>query len=281
MTKFSREIEGYATADLILIFTDQKDLYSADELTVIEAELLARPEITGKKPYPRQPETLFKSAPSSKLSGLLRAIRRAGEDGNYKKAVEYCRLAIAEDPNCWEAIFYLACYDPLQGRTADLPAGTANLCQKIHTILHLIWESDMDTNATKRALAEVYTKLSTLVDSLYNLCIARYNKYINPLHTAYVKSQIVEETQQQVGNLYAVAFEFGDCLCQMFGNRVDLVPVIRNAACASWKHGIRMQAQWASGFEKLYFAKLMQQYIDKIRIFEPCYQPPKIRKKLF
>lgn len=51
MNEFRAEMAGLSTEDLILVYTDQKNLYSEDELLVIESELLSRTEITGKKPY--------------------------------------------------------------------------------------------------------------------------------------------------------------------------------------------------------------------------------------
>lgn len=149
MNEFRAEMAGLSTEDLILVYTDQKNLYSEDELLVIESELLSRTEITGKKPYPLKPKTVFKAASSNKVANLLRAIRRTGEDGDYREAVMYCRQAIAADPNSWEAIFYLAYYDTLQGSFSDLHDRVEKMYHKIHTILHLVWESDMDAAATK------------------------------------------------------------------------------------------------------------------------------------
>lgn len=275
MNEFRAEMAGLSTEDLILIYTDQKDLYRKDELLVIESELLSRTEITGKKPYPLKPETVFKAASSDKVANLLRAIRRTGEDGDYQEAVMYCRQAIAEEPNSWEAIFYLAYYDTLQGSSADLHDRVEKLYHKIHTILHLVWESGMDADATKSALREIDVKLRVLTNSLYHYCIARHNKYNNPLHTTAVRTRVYQETQLQISNLYSIAFEFGDCLCQMFGNRGELAPFIRDTACAAWSYGIEMQSRWVNGFEKMYAAELIQQYIEKIKIFKPDYLPPK------
>ena len=190
---------------------------------------------------------------SEKMEKLYALARRARDEGNNANAAKYYQEIVEENINDWEAAFY-SVYCAEQGCTLNhLVTAISRVSSAAQTALELIVKQNPEPSQERtNLLYEIGNATYKFASRLRDFAYEHYAKFINV-------SGVKEEFYARVKQTAAACLTLGD----FFYNIGD-----KYAASVYYKNA-------GSLLNGCYF--LPQLAVDRIREYEPDYQPPKKR----
>ena len=203
---------------------------------------------------------------SDELAKLYEIARRAKDAANYESAAKYYDQIIVQDPNSWEAAFYVTFCQAMQCKIAGIYSAASKLLNCEEQILTLIKNNITTHDERMQAITEVYFKLSSGASLFYQ----------SSAHHFWGIDYSIRDRfgQEHVNNSHAsvfILYTFGDNLIQLFGDEFGHI------AALGWKDGIAIHSKFVNllnGKEK--DLAMINEYRQKILQHDPDYVMPEI-----
>jgi tetratricopeptide (TPR) repeat protein len=243
------------------------------------------------KPQDSVEKTVAEIDNSNKLDKLLKNARRAKELDEIKEAEKYYEMALTENPENWEAVFYNTYLGEMyfSEHTISLSANSITKC--IKPVLRYIKKID-DANQQNEAIKQVSSDLNKISLMLYDSAINYYNsnevvKEFNKSGHSWSKNPIYAQTMSQLENFTQkcankafdstyILLTFGDELISEFGENEFTIPII--VQC--YKTALDNLSTKAFEVKKYIDGSILQQYADKLKKLDSSYESPKSETKL-
>lgn len=207
---------------------------------------------------------------SDELGNLYTLARRARNDNDHKKAMEYYNQILIKDPNNWEANFYAAyCGAAFRNLFTVIQYESCEFIKSITTTLHLVKDYVEDSAERKAAVTEMASRVIALSSAYTTISNNYYNMRMNDKSTKEYFEQ--NELQQYVDNCYAtkdILYRFGDDLVKIFGDEYS-----KDIAVPCWKEGVRQHSNLMPRLANKEVNKnTIMSYVAKVQRYDPSYQ---------
>ena len=205
---------------------------------------------------------------TDELSNLYQIARRAKQEENCDNAARYYDMILIKDPSSWEASFYVVYFKAMQCKIAEIRTAAVSIFNCLSTVFDLIVRNEKEPDKQVMAIQEITARCVMAASTLFNAAI-------NPLQKD--DTNIKESAEKEILNTCRVPrdilYALGDRIEATFANRVEFQTACTNA----WKNAIALHAgvmPYLDFFEKRREKKIIDQYANKIRKYEP-YKPPR------
>ena len=106
---------------------------------------------------------------TTKLDNLFSLARRAREDGNRDKAIQYYEQILMEEPNSWEAAFYSTFYSSIQSHRNDETGKAIKLLRGcIYSVINLVKNTVEDESEQESILRNIAENIDVLCVTFFN-----------------------------------------------------------------------------------------------------------------
>jgi uncharacterized Zn finger protein (UPF0148 family) len=208
---------------------------------------------------------------SDKLSNLYQLARRAKNDNNAESAAKYYDMILIDDPNSWEAAFYVVYFKAMGCKIAQIQSAAVSVNNCIDTVLELIKDNAHGEVEQEEAINEIAMRIIDVSIMLYNGAKNHYNGIDIQIRSKY--------TQEYIYNAFAsfnAIYHLGNLLENIFGNKQYACDL----AVIAWKSGIECH----NGIIRLLNDKVSNKndilrYVEKIKKYDTSYQAPNVLTK--
>lgn len=201
---------------------------------------------------------------STELSNLYQLARRAKTDNNSENAQKYYGQIIVKDPSSWEANFYTTYYQSMNCKIGEIGMASIRISNCEDTVFNLIKENVTEPDEQRKAVDEVAAKLISISNMLFNA----YKNHYDGI-SAQIKDRYVQEYATNCAAARDIVYNGGDWIIKIFGDTYG------DIAAACWKIGVKQHNILNSVFSnKQLNANVIKEYNDKIKKYNPSYQPP-------
>lgn len=208
---------------------------------------------------------------SEKLSNLYQIARRAKEDENNENAEKYYEMILIDDPNSWEATFYVTYFQVRQCKVAEIELGAKSLTNCIDTVMNMIDDYLPTTEEKTAAFSEVYDQVINIATLIHSSAENYYQSIRNTYR--YVANQQYLINSVACANLL---YTLGNQLEELFSD----IPKANTLSTNAWKQGIAFHAD-VVGFsvdKKVENESEIIVYSNKVKKYESTYSTPSINK---
>jgi len=203
---------------------------------------------------------------SSELRNLYEVARRAKENNNSENALKYYDMILVKDPSSWEANFYVVYFKAMSCKIIEIQSAAISMGNCIDSTLDLVKNNVTDTEQQNEVITEIYLQLIRISEMLY---IGAENHYKGT--DSSIKHNYTQEYVYNVSFATDIMYIFGNSLVSIFGDTYGVV------ASESWKKGIIMHNGYIKSLQDKEGNKnLIFEYFEKVKKYDPNYQPPKI-----
>ena len=203
---------------------------------------------------------------SDELTNLYEIARRARNDHNDENALKYYDMIMVKDPNSWEANFYVVYYQTMTCKIAEISSAGFKLEHCLDSVCTLIKDNVTDPEEKTRAMNEIFTHSTVAAEMLSSAASRHYNDIDGQIRDRF--------TQEYINNEVAardICYTLGEAIILYFGEDNGLL------AAQAWKKGIEIHSKFVKYLQqKDENIKLIHEYGDKVRKFEPEYQDPTV-----
>ena len=197
---------------------------------------------------------------SDHLKNLYELAHRAKEEGNQKRAQKYYGQILEADASSWEAVLYTTYYDAMNDNVSVVKA-TAMLTNSEELLFNLIKDNVSGLDEQREAVDEAAGVFIDASNTLFQFYKQRYEKH-------WVTVQDYADTCSGARDLI---YNAGNLIVEIFGDDFGEL-----AACC-WRLGVLQHNELNRVFvKKQYNADIIRSYIEKIKKYQPSYEPPKI-----
>ena len=213
-------------------------------------------EVTGK----------LKLDSSDKLANLYKIARRAKDDNNAESAAKYYEQILIDDPDSWEATFYVVYFRAMQCRIIEIQSAASSIYNCTDTVLSLIKDNMQEEVEKEAAINEVAIRVIHISTMLYNSAKNHYNGIDIEIKNNYVQ-EYIDKAFASFNTLYF----WGDTLESIFGNEKYACDL----AATAWKKGIKFQNEIIGLLiDKKPSKNRIMLYEDKIAQYDPLFREP-------
>ena len=103
---------------------------------------------------------------SEKIKNLYVIARRSRDNNDWDSAKRYYDLVLQEDPQSWEAIFYLAYFDAYYCKNGELQIKASKMCNCITSVVDLIILSNMSLKEKEESLTMIGSSVISISNGL-------------------------------------------------------------------------------------------------------------------
>ena len=211
-------------------------------------------EVTGK----------LKLDSSEKLANLYKIARRAKNDDNAENAAKYYDQILIEDPDSWEATFYVVYFKAMQCKIAEIQSAATSVYNCTDTVLNLINDNMNGATEQEEAFSEVVSRITDICTLFYN---SATNSYYD--HEQRNVQEYLNRALTAINTIYNL------------GNQLESIFIDRKYACdlavKSWESGINIHEIISSNIISENHpdtVSVIRFYADKIRKYDPLYREP-------
>ena len=208
---------------------------------------------------------------SEELENLYQLARRAKDNENSKEAEKYYDMILIKDPTSWEAQFYAEYFKAIQHSVSDIPFSAGKPKNCLESVFKLINEN-LSGQEKKSAIDEVIEKFISIESLMFEVS-SKTQKREEELKLRNNVS-IAEDYFRRAGAISEAMFSGGDIIEKVYSSDPDFCKL----AVKPWK-----------AMMELFYNSIMapmpsllrghDEYLQKIRKYEPSYQPPKPPKQ--
>lgn len=201
---------------------------------------------------------------SEKLKNLYTIARRAKDENNSENAAKYYDLILQEDPESWEASFYLIYYKAMDCKIAEIASAASSVENCLKNVLSLIVKQISDKVERENVLIEITDRVTSIATMLGNAA-TNYFKDID--------IQIQNDfTQDFIYNVTSSAQ-----ICYTWGDLLEAKEENKTLSCVSWKTAIDLHKMCiAYCADRKANLAILEKYGAKIKMIEPNYKLPSI-----
>jgi len=215
--------------------------------------------------------TSVKADGSDKLTNLYKIARRAKNDNNAESAAKYYDMILVEDPNSWEATFYVVYFKAIECKIAYIQSAAISVNNCIDSVLGLIKDNVNGEVEQEAAINEVSTRVIDISNMLFNGASSHYNNIDIQIRNNYV--------QEYINNAFAslnTVYYLGSLLEIQFGDKKYACEL----AVSAWKSGILMHNRIINLLSDIESNRnTIKIYEDKIRKYDTSYSAPDLPAK--
>ena len=201
---------------------------------------------------------------SEKLKNLYTIARRAKDEDNSENAAKYYDLVLQEDPESWEASFYLIYYKAMSCTLGEISSAAISVTNCLKSVLQLVNKQTNDDDERNFIFLEITDKITTLTTMLADAACHHFNSIDQQIRDEFIQSHIT--------NLLSIAQ-----ICYTLGDLLETQNKSRDLAILMWEFAIDIHAKAIIHcfFRKNELAKV-DVYANKIRQVKPNYFLPQI-----
>lgn len=201
---------------------------------------------------------------SEKLKNLYTIARRAKDEDNSENAAKYYDLILQEDPESWEASFYLIYYKAMSCKIAEISSAAASVESCLKSVIGLIINQIPNKSERDEIFIEVTDKVTNIATMLGGAAINHFED---------IDAQVKDEfAQDYIYNILSSAQ-----ICYTWGDLLEAKKEARDLSCLSWKVAIDLHKMCiAYCADKDSNKSMLEKYASKIRKTEPNYTLPDI-----
>lgn len=209
-----------------------------------------------------------------RLQNLYRIARRAKDENNAENACRYYSEILVEDPNSWEASFYLNYFQAMKTTVANMVSAITSLQRTNTSVLKLIKTNIKDPKLQKEVILEVVNRCIEISTLFYKSSVNQFNSFPktgDPKNINY---------QNMLSRCFAaihLLYNLGNNIEQEFSSYTEL----RKLAVQPWSRGVDLHIELIPElFDKQSNKSTVLSYVDKIKQYVPDYQTPNISTSL-
>lgn len=202
-----------------------------------------------------------------KVENYYQIARRAAKDNNSEQAEKYYDMILQEQPNSWEAAFYVTYFKAMKCKIMEIGSAAASIYNTTDTVLNLIKDNESEDKQIE-AIKEISDKITSISCMLFNAAKSHYDGI-----DYQIKYNYTQEYLDRAFNCLNTMYNLGNQLELIFPEKKELADIITS----SWEVGINMHkqlipflAQKESNKEKIL------SYAEKIQKYNPNYVAPEI-----
>lgn len=161
---------------------------------------------------------------SKELENLYVLARRAKEADNTDNACRYYTQIEMQDPNSWEAYFYLIYFKARTTKIADIPKDCKNLANSFGTTLDLLFKSNNEEEDVRKALNMIFEDIKYIADLMFNsintLTSGEYSS--EALLDSFQYKEPVLSMMDKLGESIATHKQYADIAVQVWKSEIEL-----------------------------------------------------------
>ena len=208
---------------------------------------------------------------SNKLINLYQIARRAKKDNNAESAAKYYDMILIEDPNSWEATFYIVYFKALACKIANIQSAAISVNNCIDTVFGIIKENVSGEAEQEEAINEITVRVIDISNILYNGASNHYNNI-----DIIVQNKFVQAYLNNAFACFNTVYYLGSLLEIYFGDKKYTCEL----AVTAWKSGILMHNKVINLLvDKESNRNTIKIYEDKIKKYDTSYKAPDLPAK--
>ena len=200
---------------------------------------------------------------SEEFNNLCELARRARDNHDYDYAIEYYNQILIKDPNNWEAQFYVSFFRLIKRKIFDI-SDLENFKNQLYSILNIINENSFDPLEARKACAVMTNEILEYVESYFE------KEFLEFKNTKSMR--LIKEYCDLFIKFTDILYIYGDTVIT-FGDS------FQDYALESWKTSVKIHSSFVNKIKsnKRDNKKKIENYVNKIKQFEPTYKEPKYR----
>ena len=201
---------------------------------------------------------------SEKLKNLYTIARRAKDEDNSENAAKYYDLILQEDPESWEASFYLVYYKAMSCKIAEISSAASSVENNLISVFDLITKQIPEESEKEEIFDEITNKIIRISTMLGNAATSHFEG---------IDTQVKDQfAQDYIYNILSSAQ-----ICYTWGDLLDSVVEKKDLSCISWKTAINLHKMCIPYCaDKNSNMAMLEKYAAKIKRTLPNYQLPSI-----
>lgn len=208
---------------------------------------------------------------SDELNNLYEIARRAKDSDNSENATKYYDMILVKDPSSWEANFYVVYYKAMSCTIGQISSAGNSVMNCLPSVLDLV-ESNVADDEKENVLKEIQARCVIIAHMLGGAALSTY------LDTdAKYRSDYLGDLGDRVLAASGVDFALGDLLEERYKGKYSALSV------DAWKDSIEVYQMYSNQLPSYIDLSGMQKIIndfgDKIRKYEPSYITPTLSSK--
>jgi len=208
---------------------------------------------------------------SNKLINLYQIARRAKKDNNAESAAKYYDMILIEDPNSWEATFYIVYFKAMACKIANIQSAAISVNNCIDTVFGIIKENVSGEAEQEEAVNEITIRVIDISNILYNGASNHYNNI-----DIRVQNKFVQEYLNNAFASFNTVYYLGSLLEIYFGDKKYACEL----AVTAWKSGVLMHNKVINLLVDIESNRnTIKTYEDKIKKYDTSYNAPDLPAK--
>ena len=208
---------------------------------------------------------------SDELKNLYEIARRAKDSDNSENATKYYDMILVKDPSSWEANFYVVYYKAMSCTIGQISNAGFSVTNSLPSVVDLV-DNNVPEEEREDVLKEIQARCSIIAHVLSGAAERTY------LDTDYqYRTDYFGDFSDRVLAATMVIHSFGDVLENKYHGKYG------SMSSESWKDSIEVfqtyTKQLRSGIDVSGIQKIIDEYGDKIKKYDPSYVTPSIAKK--
>lgn len=210
---------------------------------------------------------------SAKVENYYQIARRAKDGGNVKQGLKYYDLILQEEPDSWEANFYLFYFQAIACEISEISSTADSVKKCLPTILNLISSQDVDEQTKLSNYSELFASCHMIT-----LTQARKAKEHVGLIGYVYREEYIGEYWSSVASSVAMLYHLGDLLTIRARSSSEKNK-ITELASNCWKAAMEIDSDYKIGSINVNTKQpMIKIYGEKTQKNEAGYKPPPIRK---
>lgn len=227
---------------------------------------------------------------SDRLSNLYQIARRAKDEDNAESAERYYDMILIEDPESWEAAFYLTYFRASKSSIPNIYTAIESINNSLSNVFKLINSHINDEEEQEHALEEITNRIINIASDLFYTATKSYDNLSLEGQIKHAES-FIDNTHA----CYSLQYNLGDLLEAFYAENDFIIEL----AVDAWKSAIQMHLKNIEFTKdrrityikpntihnedfKIYVSnkkinrEIIEKYKIKIKKYEPSYEGPAI-----
>lgn len=167
---------------------------------------------------------------SAELVNLYQIARRAKDDNDGEKAIQYYDMVLMRDPASWEAYFFLAYFRAMECKIGEIRSAAISLSNCEDTVLKMI-RTHVPEEEQEAAVQEVVERSIYAANALANGAKRHFDGISDS-----IRSQYQQEYMDRASSARDMCYNCGTQVDRIFGDKPEIAPYAADA----WKAGIKI-----------------------------------------
>ena len=180
---------------------------------------------------------------SDRLSNLYQVARRFRDENNAANAEKYYSMILEEDPNSWEASFYVVYFRALSCKIAEIATAANSVKNSLKSVMWLI-ASYVPYEKKTEVVNEVVYRCKYISTFLFSAAIKSYHDI-----DFSIRSNFYVEHQSRMQSARNIMYMCGDLVDNCFAGSNTEVAKIADIA---WKEGIALHNVYINELKGMY-----------------------------